>query len=215
MIRPSALHQHINHTHHPLIATKKFCSTLVREYELVEEPQRLHRVVTAIFGLPLFPTGYLSCDECGATFQTKASILRHRNDVSKCASASYRERCAQAFFPESNRMFFGVVVPSTSPSSSKDPVVLIKKMYSPPDFSKVPINSASTFRDVHHFLRVENWAKHVEGMTGEAIPKAVRDREPELRENVRLIVEAYSKDMVKELLGTDHAIKIAIGDYNG
>jgi len=52
-------------------------------------------------------------------------------------------------------------------------------------------------------------------MTGEGIQKIVREREPQLREAVLPIVESYAKEMVKELSGTDHAIKVAIGDYNG
>lgn len=52
-------------------------------------------------------------------------------------------------------------------------------------------------------------------MTGEEIQKIVREREPQQREAVLRIVEVYAKDVVKELSSTDHAVKVAIGDYNG
>lgn len=105
---------------------------------------------------------------------------------------------------------------STSPGSNpNNPVALIKKLYSPPAFHTIPITPAASFPDANHFLRVEHLEEHVQGLMGEQIQKIVREREPELREEVRAVVESYVKNMVKDLMSTDHAIKVAIGDYNG
>ena len=215
VVKPLTLHNHINHTHRPLTATHKFCSDLTREYNIIEDPQRQNGIKPPIFGLPLYPK-FLACDACGAAFKTRGSILRHVRETGDCSSASHQECHAQAYFPGSNRMFFGVDVPSMTPAASTNiSVTLIKKLYSPPPFHAIPITAAKSFRDANHFLRVEHWEQHVEGMTGEGIQKVVREREPELREVVLPIVETYAKDMVKELSSTDHAVKVAIGDYNG
>ena len=36
--KPTAIHHHINHTHHLVTATKKYCSSLILEYDLITEP---------------------------------------------------------------------------------------------------------------------------------------------------------------------------------
>lgn len=214
-IKPPTLYRHINHTHYPLTATRKFCSDLVEKHNLIQDPQRPFGVITAIFGLPL-SSKHLSCDNCGAAFQTKPSILRHIREVPGCSSAGYQTRPTQSLFPQSNRQFFGVDILSDSPACDpNNQVALIKKFYSPTPFHALPITAAHSFRDANHFLRVEHWEEHVEGMTGEVIHKVVREREPQLRETVLTVVEMYARNMVKELTGTDHAIKVAIGDYNG
>ena len=197
------------------MTTYKFCSNLAREYALIQEPLWPCHFITAIFGLPVFPK-YLSCDDCSATFRVKASMLRHMKESNDCVLGSYHEHSAQAYFPGSKRMFFGVIVPNMSLTNNLNiPMMLIKKFYLPPPFHALPIASAMTFWDANHFLRVENWEKHVEGMTGEGIQKVIREHEPELRQTVLPIVEVYMIDVVKELSGTDHAVKVAIGDYNG
>ena len=42
-----------------------------------------------------------------------------------------------------------------------------------------------------------------------------RNECPNFRRVIELVVEAYARCMVEELLATDHAIKIVIRDYNG
>ena len=214
VVKPKALHHHINYTHRLLSATHLFCSNLTEEYNLIEEPQQQHGIKMAIFGLPIFQK-YLSCDLCGTAFQTRSSMLRHIKESSNCSTASHRERDAQAFFPGSNMMFFAVVLPSTSPAPDpNDSVALIKKLFSPPKFQNIPITPATSFRDANHFLRIEHWDKYVEGLTGAQIQKIARERKPELRALVLPVVESYARSAVNGLMKTDHAIKVAIGDYN-
>ena len=198
-----------------LSASPEFCSGLVEDYNPAEEPQQPHGVKTAIFGLLLF-SGNLSCNNCGTAFQTKTSILRHLKENPSCTSSSYQMRPTQIYFPNSQRLLFGVTVPPTpSTKHSKDLSLLIKEIYSPLPFSAIPIKPATSFHDANHFLRVEQWEHHVEGMTGTQIQAVVREREPEQRKIIKPVVEAYARCMVEELTRTDHAVKVAIGDYNG
>ena len=215
VVKPKALHHHLNYIHHPLTATRDFCSGLAREYDIPDVPLRPRSIRAAIFGLLLF-SGYNSCNDCGAAFETEKSILRHIRENPECASASYEERPAQIYFPGSRRMFFGVTTPPAPLTDGpEDPVELIKKRYSPQPFHTIPITSAPSFRDANNFLREEKWDQYVNGISGGTIQEIVRERAPKLREEVMPVVEAYARCMVEELSATDHAIKVAIGDYNG
>jgi len=214
VVKPKALHKHINYDHHPLAVTREFCSKLVQEYQLIGEPQRPQSIGLPIFGLPIF-LGYISCNTCGAAFQAKPSMVRHARENPSCSKGSSQKKPVQAYFPRSNRMYFAVVPPPTTTTPNLDPVTLIKKFYSPLPFESIPINPANNFRDANNFLRIEKWEEYVQGMTGEEIQEIIREREPELRESVRLIVKSYARDMIEKLDTTDHPVKVAIGDYNG
>ena len=212
-IRPTSLSSHIARVH-SLPVDHSFCESLVEKYKLHKEPGRPGKVVQAIYGLDVFPD-YLSCDNCGAAFLTRVSITRHHKEAPDCQYAGHMKRFAQSYNPGSGRMFFGVTVPEPSPIDlGPDPVSLIKNSFSPTSFQALPIQAIG-FRDSNHFLAVENWADHVDGLTGEEIQHIVREREPELRERVRGIVLGYANDAVQALGNEQHAVKVAIGDYNG
>ena len=212
-VRPASIYNHVARIH-SLPITSRFCEALVKNYKLHKELGRPGKVIDAIYGLDVFPD-YLCCDNCGAAFQTDFSIGRHIREVADCHSATSTKRSAQSYNPGSNRMFFGVALPAPPPSDlSPDPVSLIKNSFTPTPFRAMPIQ-ASGFRDANHFLSIEKWAEHVEGMTGEEIHFIVREREPELRELVKDVVLGYSKAAVEALGNEEHSVKVAIGDYNG
>lgn len=212
-IRPGNIYNHVARVH-SLPITHRFCEGLATMYNLDKEPMRPGKLINAIFGLDIFPD-YFSCDNCGAAFQKDTSVVRHHREVPSCNLATHTKRPAQSYNAGSNRMFFGVTVPTPPPSDPRpDPVFLIKNSYSPTPFQAVPIQAVG-FRDANHFLAIEKWADHVDGMTGEEIYHIVREREPELRELVRDVVIGYANDAVQALGNEEHSVKVAIGDYNG
>ena len=212
-IRPSLIHSHIARTH-SLPVTRKFCDGLAKTYNLHKEPTRPGKPVAAIYGFTVFP-GYWSCDNCGAAFQVEASIVRHKKEVPDCCSATHKKGPAQSYNAKSTRMFFCVTMPPVNQAdTSADPVALIKKSYTPTPFHAMPIKVVG-FRDANHFLSIEKWQEHVEGMTGEQIWGIVQEGEPELRELVRGVILDYVTEVVKNLGPAQNAIKVAIGDYNG
>ena len=212
-IRPANLYSHIARVH-SLAVDHSFCEGLIERYKLHKEPVRPGNIVEAIYGLDTF-SDYFSCNNCGAAFQTRASVMRHHKEVSDCQSAGHTKRFAQSYNSGSGRMFFGVTLPEPPATDlGPDPVSLIKSSFSPTPFQAVPIQAIG-FRDANHFLAVENWADHVDGMTGEDVYHIVREREPGLRERVRGIVLSYANDAVDALGNKQHSIKVAIGDYNG
>jgi hypothetical protein len=100
-------------------------------------------------------------------------------------------------------------------SASLDPLVYLKKKYAPIPFSDIPIKSLKTPRDAHHFLALEKWDVYVEGRTGAEITYAVREREPELRSEVRICVDRFAVDVTQKLSMADHQTKAAMGNYAG
>jgi hypothetical protein len=113
-------------------------------------------------------------------------------------------------------MYFGVQLQraSNAVEDPSDPVVYLKAKFSPPPFNQVPITCPAPC-DTNHFLNHAHWHKHVEGRTGAEIHHVVREREPELRAEVRVVMERYAKDAIKKLEKLDDEAKGAIGDYLG
>ena len=213
VVKPAAIYGHVGRDH-SLPVRRNFCQGLTATYNLHKEPTRPGKVIDAIYGLDIIPD-YWSCDNCGAAFQTDASMSRHHRDVLDCRPATHTKRPAQSYFPSSNRLFFGVTLPAPPPSHfGPNPVSLIKNAYLPTPFEALPIQAIG-FRDATHFLTIEKWTDHVAGMTGEGIYAIVREREPELRVLVRKVVLAYAREAVADLGGADNSVKVAIGDYNG
>lgn len=214
VLRPSAIASHVS-KEHSLPITRTFCEDLLKRYNLDKEPTRPGKIIDAVYGLDIFHD-FWSCNGCGAAFQTEGSAVRHHRDseVSECQSASHSKRPAQAYSAKSNRFYFGVTIPPSSSNTGPDPISLIKSSYSLPSFKTLPIKPLS-FRDSGHFLAIEKWLEYVEGMTGEAIWRISREREPELRAFLKDIIKNYADDAVKSLGSADNSVRVAMGDYNG
>jgi hypothetical protein len=214
VIKPLDLPVHFRKAHPPMSITTAFCQELADIYNLLEEPLRSRpgKIITAIYGLHLID-GLFSCDTCGYACRTENRIKIHTRESQGCNC--YRPRLVQAFRPN-NQMYFGVRLQPASDvvKDPLDPVAFLKAKYSPPPFGQVPIKSPDPC-DAHHFLNLEQWHRHVEGKTGVEIHQVVREWEPELRREVRIVVERYAKDAIGKLEKLDHEAKGAIGDYLG
>ena len=215
VIRPLELPTHFSKTHPPMSISATFCQELTDTYNLCEDPlgSRPGMIITAIYGLDLM-TGYLSCDTCGYACRTENRIKTHIGKSQECRT--YRCRYAQAYRSSSNRMYFGVVLQHASDQIEDplDPFAYLKAKFAPLPFNQVPISCPAP-RDANHFLNLEHWHKHVEGRTGAEIHQGVREREPKLRSEVRVVMERYAKDAIKKLEKLDDEAKGAIGDYLG
>jgi hypothetical protein len=215
VIKPFQLPHHLSKTHPPMSTTTAFCQELTNAFGLHEDPlgSRPGRIIPAIYGLELF-NGYLSCDKCGYACRTKKRMKIHVGKSTHCNT--YRPRYVQSFCSNSNQMFFGVGLQETPVETEDppDPVAFLKNKYMPVPFSQVPIKSQAAC-DTSQFLNLEHWDKHLEGRLPTDIHKAVRGREPELRTEVRLVVERFAENAVKKLEKLDHEAKGAMGDYLG
>ena len=215
VIRPLELAPHFSKSHPPMSIAPTFYQELIETYGLHEDPLRSRpgMIITAIYGLDLVD-GYLSCDNCGYACKTEKRIKTHTGKSRGCSS--YRRRYVQAFRSSSNQMYFGVKLQHTSELTEDplDPVAYLKARFAPLPFNQTPISCPAP-RDANHFLNLEHWHKHVEGRTGAEIHQVVREREPELRKEVRIVMERYAKDAIKKLEKLDDEAKGAIGDYLG
>ena len=216
-IKPLELPQHLARSHPPISASSTFSQELINTYGLHPDvDSRPGTIITAIYGLELV-SGYLTCDNCGYASKTKKAMGRHTKEFEGCST--FRERPVQTFRPTSKRMYFGVNVEPEPPEevidSSLDPLTYLKNKFSPVPFSNIPIKSPKTARDANHFLNLEKWDLYVQGKTGAEITHAVREREPDLRQEVRICVERYVEASVNKLNGVDSELRAAMGDYHG
>lgn len=214
VIKPLELGSHLSKKHPPMSITPPFYQELVDTYQLREDPLRSRpgRIITAIYGLDLVE-GYLSCNTCGYACKTEGRMKNHISNSQGCKH--YRSRYAQAFRSRSNQMFFGVDLHKPDVTVHPlDPVAYLKAKFAPLPSNQVPITPPAP-SDTHNFLNREHWHKHVAGKTGAEIQQVVREREPELRKEVRIVLERYAKNAVKKLDQLDNEAKGAIGDYLG
>ena len=214
-IKPSELHQHLRKHELSLSTTSTFCQDITETYDLIDDPVRSRpgSIITAIYGLELF-TGFFSCDTCGHAYKLEKKVKQHVTQTPSCGS--YSQRYTQIFRPSAKQGYFGVELSSiTEPIEDPlDPLAYLKKKFAPLPFQQIPITCPSP-RDANHFLNLEHWNKHVEGRTGADINHITREREPELRAEVRVVVERYARDAVRCLEKLDNEFKKAIGDYLG
>jgi len=214
-IKPQELDRHLAKTHPPLSTTHVFCQGLIDEYNLHPDPQNLRpgSIVTAIYGLDLVG-GFMACDDCGYACRAEKRMKTHVKKSEACRS--YGKRYVQTFRPSSKQGYFGVklhdaVDPIEDPL---DPLVYLKENFTPIPFSHIPITCPAA-QDTNHFLNIEQWHKHLEGKTGAEITHAVRERQPDLRTEVRICVERFGEESTKKLRKADHEPKAAMGDYIG
>jgi len=214
-IKPSEIRQHLRK--HQLLSstTDTFFQDLIKTYDLIEDPVRARpgRIITAIYGLELF-TGFFSCDTCGHAYKLEKKAKQHVSRTPSCDS--YSRRYTQILRPSAKQGYFGVDLSSTTEpiEDPLDPLIYLEKKFAPPLFQQIPITCPSP-RDANHFLNLEHWNKHVEGRTGADLINVTREREPELRAEVRVAVERYARDAVKCLERVDNEFKKVIGDYLG
>jgi hypothetical protein len=215
VITPLQLPSHFSTTHPPMKIDPTFSQGLLETYNLHPDPTRSRpgRILTAIYGLDIVD-GYLSCESCGYACLSENRMKTHIRSYPGCNL--YRPRPIQTFLPRSNLMYFGVHLPRASDAIQDhlDPVNYLTAKFAPLPFNQVPIEAPAP-RDTHHFLRNENWHRHLEGRTPSAIYEVVRVREPELRKEVRSVLERYAKDGLKKLEKLDNEAKGAIADYLG
>ena len=215
VIKPLGLSLHFSKFHPSMSLPTAFCREVTDAYDLCKDPlqSRPGRIINAIYGLKLVD-GYISCNTCGYACKTEHRIKIHIGKSRDCDS--YQPRYAQAFRSKSTRMFFGVSLLHTPDviQDLLDPVAYLRAKYAPLPFNQVPI-TCPTPRDANHFLNLENWHKQLEGKTGVEIHQVVREREPELRREVREVMERYARDAIKSLEKLDHEAKGALGDYLG
>jgi len=215
VIKPSDLYNHVVKMH-SMSTSAHFCQGLEAKYDLHPDPHNMRpgSIVKAIFSLDLFE-GYISCDTCGYACGTKKAMNRHMKQSDECKT--FRRRYAQSFRPSSKRMYFGVELESAEDpvATALDPLAYLKEKFTPTPFGNVPITSPKNPRDTDHFLNIEKWLIYVEGKTGAEIRDVTREREPELRTEVRTCVERFAHEAVKKLIGTDNEARAAIGDYIG
>jgi len=215
VIKPSDLYHHVVKTH-MMPTTIPFCQELQATYDLQQDPYnaRPGTIVKAIFGLDLFE-GYITCDTCGYACGSKKAMQRHLKKSDECQT--FRKRYVQSFRSSSRRMYFGVRLESAEApfGANLDPLAYLKKKFAPIPFSHIPIKSQGTGPDANHFLKIEKWDLYVEGKTGADIVFAVREREPELRSEVRICVERVAASVFQNLEAVDNEPRAAMGDYIG
>jgi hypothetical protein len=167
VVKPAVIYEHVGRDH-SLPVQSRLLPRSHRPITFTKNPRDQARLLTRSYGLDIVPD-YWSCDNCGAAFQTDASMSRHHQGKLDCIPATHTQRLAHSYFPSSNRLFFGVTLPVPPPSHfGPNPVSLIKNAYSPTPFEALPIQAIG-FRDAAHFLTIEKWTDHVAGMTGEVV----------------------------------------------
>ena len=161
--------------------------------------------------------GYITCDTCGYASKTDTVMGKHIRESEGCTT--FQNRPVQTFRPSSKRMYFGVNLepePADDPDGpSLDPVAYLTAKYAPVPFRDQPIKSAKTPCDANQFLKIENWDLYLKGMTGAEITYILREREPELRNAVRICMDRFTDQVVEKLAKVDHEPKAAMGDYVG
>ena len=218
VVKPSELPHHISKIHFPMTATSTFSQELINAYALHPDPidSRPGSIITAIYGLELVD-GYISCDTCGYACKAEWRIKRHVRTSDGCKA--YRQRPVQTYRPTSKRMYFGVDLKREHTDeltgTSLDPLDYLKKKFAPIPFSNIPIKSPKTSRDANHFLSIEKWDRYVQGRTGAELVHTVREREPDLRREVRICMERFADKVVEKLGAVDHEPRAAMGDYTG
>ena len=157
VIKPSDLHHHIVKTH-SMSATISFCEELQAKYHLQLDPYNVRpgSIINAIYGLDLVK-GYTTCDSCGYACGTDKAMKRHIKASDTCKT--YRKRYVQTFQPSSNRMYFGVETePREDPAiTALDPVVYLRKKFSPLAFCDIPIRSPKATSCGCHFFTLNAW----------------------------------------------------------
>jgi hypothetical protein len=215
VVRPLHLPAHLAKTHSPMSTDDTFCQRLITTYNLTEDPLRSRpgRIITAIYGLGI-EDDHVSCDNCGYACKSENWMKTHISTSQPCNS--YRRRYVQSFRSNADRMFFGVNLPRTSDATKDplDPVTFLKAKFAPVPFNQVPIKSPAAC-NTSQFLNLEHWHKHLEGRSPAEVHGTVREREPNLRNEVRQVVERYAENAIKKLEKLDHEAKGAIGDYHG
>lgn len=218
VVKPSELAEHLKRLHPPISASTSLCERLAASHELHEDPlgSRPGAIITAIYGLDLVPDCF-TCDTCGYASKSKKekSMREHIRKSQGCKA--FRQRYAQTFQPTSGRMYFGVDL-NAAVDVDEDPLDAfhyLQTKFAPPPFRDIPITSPESSCDSNHFLTLEPWLTLIEGKTGAELNDFVREREPELREEVRICVERFAQTAGKGLGGVDDVVRVAMGDYLG
>lgn len=216
VVKPSDLDTHIARDHPVITSNPTFYQELVDAYNLQPEPlgTRPGSIVTAIYGLDILD-GYSTCDNCGYACKGEKRVKEHLKTAEGCKSQS--KRYVQTFQPTSKRMYFGVTLKpmADEDEDAVDPIAYLRGKYAPAPFCDRPIESPSRTSDTHQFLAAEHWDRYVEGKTGAEIHHAVREQEPELRQEVRNCVERFNEEVVKKLNASGTVSMSAMGDYLG
>jgi len=216
VLRPSEFSQHLSSIHKPISSTPSFFEQLVETYGLRENlSSRPGAIITAIYGLNMFP-GFLTCDDCGYACRTVNRITTHLSKSRGCETFS-EKRLVQTFQPTSDRMYFGVEPHPVADELNDpfDPFPHLKIKHAPPSFADIPITSPKSARDANNFLRSEPWLALVDGKKGRDIYDLVRERDPDLRQEVRICVERYAMTAGKALEDAGHEAGAAMADYVG
>ena len=216
VIKPSKLFQHISKVHPLMSTTTTLSQQLIDAYSLHPDPlgSRPGTLITAIYGLNMVD-GYISCNTCGYACKTEKTMKRHTRESKDCCS--FRKRYVQTFQSSSNRTYFGVIFKPTEdpPEDPLDPLIYLKKNFTPSPFKDIPISSAQNPRDANHFLNLEKWDQYVAGKTGAELVRVVRGRELEFRGVVRTCVERFADKVVAKLAKVDNEPRAAMADYIG
>jgi len=215
-VNPSDLHAHIAKNHPSISTTPTVHEGLVETFNLDPKPvgTRPGSIVTAIYGLELV-RGYRSCDDCGYACKVEKRLKEHMKQDEGCRS--YSERLVQTYQPKSNRMYFGVAQdpPGDSDEDPLDPIGYLKKKYVPAPFSLLPIQSVKNPKERNPFLNMERWDEYIQGKSGADLHFLLRERVPELRQEVRVCMERFVSKGARDLADTDHESRAAVGDYIG
>jgi len=216
-VKPRELPTHFARVHRPMSTTTSISEELITTYDLRPDVNlRPGSLITAVYGLDLV-TGYLACDTCGYACKTVPAMKRHTKESEGCKD--FRKRPVQTFVPNSKQWYFGVNLkpePTDEVAElSLDPLPYLLKKFAPVPFSSIPIKSAKTPADANHFLNIEKWDLYVEGKTGAEITELLREREPNLRAEVRICVERFADQVVTKLTNVYHEPMAAMGDYTG
>ena len=217
VVKPLELPGHLAKSHPPILTSAEFSQELANTYDLRGNVEtRPGFIITAIYGLPLIG-GYLTCDTCGYACKSEKTMWRHTRQHEGCKTS--RTRPVQTFRPSSKRHHFGVSLEpqhaEESTSAALDPLTYLKSKFAPTPFSDVPIKSPESARDANHFLNLEKWDLYVQGSTGAEIMEVAREREPQLRDEVRTCVERFAADVTMKLGKVDHEVRAAMADYLG
>ena len=217
VIKPTELSEHLTRTHAPITISAGFSQELADTYDLrTNLDSRPGFIITAIYGLNLLG-GFIACDTCGYACKSDQAMAKHIKELEGCRTS--KACLVQTFRPSSKRYYFGVRLNSEHPEEpathSLDPVAYLKSKFAPTPFSETPVKSPSAAQDTNHFLGIEKWHLYVEGKLGSEMMHAVREREPALREEVRICVERFAADIAVKLAKVDHEVRAAMADYIG
>ena len=217
VVKPSELASHLKRLHKVTPPSPTYFERLVDTYNLHEDPlsSRPGLIINAIYGLPV-KDGYYACDTCGSAFRNPRRAKMHVKD-SRGRCKSFEKRHAQTYLPSSGRMYFGVDIHPVEDQIDDplDALRYIKTKFAQPQFRDIPITSPESSADANHFLTIEPWLDLVKNKTGGELHEMVRERQPELRREVRICMERYARAALKELESADNEARSTIGDYLG